>query len=113
MVALKTKLADLCCIVSTEISSTQVVHNVAQNRFELPLPEGTAIATYRPEGARMVFDHTYVPPTLRGRGVAAVLVRAALDEARRQRWQIVPGCSYVAEFVKRHPEYADLVDSLR
>ena len=62
------------------------------------------------KGARVVFDHTLVPDELRGRGIAAKLACAALTEARQQRWRIVPRCSYVAAFIKRHPEFANLVD---
>ena len=68
-----------------------------------------ALLTYVREGGRVVFDHTYVPEQFRGKGVAAALVRAALNEAREQRWRIVPQCSYVAAFIERHPEFASLV----
>jgi predicted GNAT family acetyltransferase len=57
----------------------------------------------------MIFTHTFVPDALRGRGIAAVLVRTALEEARRTGRRVVPRCSYVAEFIQRHPEFRDLV----
>ena len=68
-----------------------------------------ALMSYSRDGGRVVFDHTYVPEQFRGKGVAAALVRAALNEAREQHWQIVPQCSYVAAFIERHPEFASLV----
>lgn len=58
---------------------------------------------------RMVCTHTYVPPELRGRGLAEQLARAALDEARRRHWRVVPACSYVEVFLQRHPEFGDIV----
>ena len=85
------------------------MHIIPSHRFELRLDEGVAYASYRREGGRIVFDHTYVPEALRGKGVAAMVVRAALDEARRQQWKVVPLCSYVAAFIRRNPAYADLV----
>ena len=36
-------------------------------------------------------------------------VRAALDEARRQGLAVVPLCPYVAGWIRRHPEYAELL----
>jgi predicted GNAT family acetyltransferase len=79
-------------------------------RFELSLEGDVAFASCIRAGRRVVFDHTAVPEAFRGKGVAAIVVRAALDEARRQRWRIVPQCSYVAAFIARNPTYADLVE---
>ncbi|MGA3008004.1 MAG: GNAT family N-acetyltransferase [Opitutaceae bacterium] len=87
-----------------------VVHNVERQRFETEVEGQLAFASYVREGPRVVFDHTYVPDALRGRGMAATVTRAALDEARRQRWTIVPRCSFVAGFIERNAEFAALVD---
>jgi len=88
-----------------------VTHNVKLRRFESQVGDTPlAFLSYIHEGERVILDHTFVPDELRGRGVAAVLVRAALDEARQQRWKIVPRCSYVAGFIKRHPEFASLLE---
>ena len=85
-----------------------VRHRPADRRFELQIDGLEAFLAYTHEHDRILLDHTFVPEALRGRGLAAVLVRAALTEARRQGWRIVPRCSYVAEFLRRHPEFADL-----
>jgi predicted GNAT family acetyltransferase len=87
-----------------------VGHQLAEHRFELILEGQVAYLSYTPAGDRMVFDHTYVPEPLRGKGLAAILVRQGLEEARKQNWRVIPSCSYVASFVRRHPEFADLVD---
>lgn len=86
-----------------------VTHNEAEQRFETQVYGELAVCEYQLEGDRMVFTHTYVPPELRGRGVAQKLVRVALDHARAQRRRIVPACSYVAAYVQRHAEYQPLV----
>jgi len=86
------------------------MHNVDQHRFELQVDDHLAYLSYSPGGERVVMDHTYVPEALRGRGLAGALARAALEEARRLGWKIVPQCSFVAMFIARHPEFADLVD---
>ncbi|MEO6848090.1 MAG: phosphoenolpyruvate--protein phosphotransferase [Chthoniobacterales bacterium] len=92
-------------------SSLSATHNVQLQRFELGAGNASAaFLSYTHEGERVIFDHTYVPDELRGRGLATDLVRTALNEARQRRWRIVPRCSYVAGFIKRNPEFADLLD---
>ena len=98
-------------------------HNVARQRFEAQAGESApAFLSYRGEGGRysgtrprregerVILKHTFVPDALRGQGIAADLVRVALEEARQRHWKIVPRCSYVAGFIERHPEFCDLVD---
>jgi len=54
-------------------------------------------------------DHTYVPPEIEGHGIAAALVRRAIDDARAKGWKIRPACSYVEAAFKKHPEWADVL----
>jgi predicted GNAT family acetyltransferase len=56
-------------------------------------------------------DHTYVPDSGRDKGIGKQLATAALAWAREQGLRVIPTCPYVAAFVKRHPEYADLIDT--
>lgn len=86
-------------------------HNVPARRFEVLVGGLLAWLGYSREGPRYVLDHTWVPEELRGRGLAAQLVTAALTEARQRNWRIVPRCSYVAAFLREHPEFSDLVDT--
>ena len=65
--------------------------------------------TYREAAGRVTLIHTEVPPELRGRRLADALARAALDHARQHGLAVRPLCPFVQAFVKRHPEYADLV----
>ncbi|MGH8127887.1 MAG: GNAT family N-acetyltransferase, partial [Gammaproteobacteria bacterium] len=68
-----------------------------------------AFISYQRRADRLVLDHTWVPPEWRGRGIAAGLARVALDYARSESLTVVPECPYVAAFIRRHPEYRDLV----
>lgn len=86
-----------------------VRHNEAEKRFETEIEGGLAVADYKVEGERIIFTHTYVPPDLRGRGLAEKLVRVALEHARAQRLRVVPACSYVEVFIERHPEFKPLL----
>ena len=83
-----------------------VRHNERARRYELDTPHGIAIAVYRDQAGSRVFTHTEVPPADEGHGFGAELVRAALDDTRTQGLRIVPACSFVVAYVRRHPEYA-------
>ena len=61
----------------------------------------------REEGVR-VADHTLVPPEIGGRGIAAALVDALVDDAREQGFKIVPQCSYVEAKFRKNPSWSDL-----
>ena len=63
------------------------------------------IADYRVVGDRVEFPHTEVEPALRGRGIAAQLVGVALADVRAAGRDVVALCSYVADYVRDHPEY--------
>jgi hypothetical protein len=84
-----------------------VRHNEAQSRYELDTEHGTALAVYRQQGDRRVFVHTETPPADEGRGVASRLIKAALDDSRAAGFKLVPACSFVVAYVRRHPEYSD------
>jgi len=57
--------------------------------------------------AQRVFYHTEVSEAFGGRGLATILVKEALDDARAQGKKIVGVCPLVAAFLKKHPEYSD------
>lgn len=87
-----------------------VTHNENRWRFEANIADApVAYLSYTREGDRTVLEHTFVPNELRGKEIASNLVRAALEEARQRRWSVIPRCSYVAAFIKRNPQFADLV----
>ena len=55
------------------------------------------------------FFHTYVPPELRGRGIADEIVRHALDDAERRGMKVIPSCWFVRVYIQRHSRYQPLV----
>lgn len=87
-----------------------VHHDPDARRLHTRVEGHEAELRYSLRGGRMVIDHTGVPDAIGGRGIAGILVKAALDLARARGWRVVPACSYSAAYVQRHPEYADLVD---
>jgi uncharacterized protein len=86
-----------------------VRHNVAEHRFEAEVDGRLSVADYAMKDGNMVMTHTFVPPELRGRGIAEKLVRAALEHAQRDQLHVVPACSYVDVFIQRHREFQSLV----
>lgn len=89
--------------------SDAVTHNPQGECFELVLPEGRAECRYRRQGGVLVLVHTEVPRALEGRGLAGRVVQAALDWARANGLRVRPACSYVAAYMRRHPETQDLL----
>jgi len=87
----------------------EVKHNHVANRFEAMVDGHLAVADYVLDGERMILTHTFVPPQLRGRGIAEKLVQPALEWARAEKRLVVPSCSYVAAYIQRHPEYQSLL----
>ena len=95
-----------------EITRTdEVTHG--EYRAELPEAGRAAVLTWRSlgdaRGKTRVANHTFVPPELRGRGIAQQLVEALVADARAQGFTIVPQCSYVEVLFRRHPEWSDLL----
>ena len=87
----------------------EVRHNAAAKRYEAVVDGHLSVCEYELAGDNMIFTHTLVPPELRGRGIAEKLVRAALADARAAGRKVNPACSYVAVFIERHREFADLL----
>ena len=87
----------------------QVVHDPAAGRLEMRTEIGTAELQYTRAGDTIDLVHTHVPPALEGRGFASALARAALDYARGEHLKVIPTCPFVRGYLRRHPEYSDLV----
>ena len=90
-------------------SPINVRHNKAAERFEADLDGHLARADYRIVGDVMQIFHTEVPVAFEGRGIAAALVTAAVDYARENGLKVLPACSYVRGYMRRHPEARSLL----
>lgn len=89
----------------------QVRHEPPASRFVIDVDGHACEAAYRMIDGVMWLTHTEVHPALQGQGIAAVLVRAALDHARAQGLKVRPACSYVQAYMRRHPDTQDLLDA--
>lgn len=88
-----------------------VSHNEKEGRFECDVDGGTALCAYRRDGDRIVLTHTEVPPEAEGGGVASKLVASALAYARENELKVVPQCAFAVGYVRRHPEWEDVVET--
>lgn len=91
------------------MSEPAVTHDATARRYSLAVDCTAAVLDYTLAAGVVTFTHTFVPPELRGRGLAEVLVRHGLADARAGGRKVVPQCSYVARFIERHAEYQDLL----
>lgn len=88
---------------------TIVTHDSAQSRFTAIVDGVLCVLDYQLHNGAMAIVHTGVPSQVGGRGIAADLTKVALDTARANGWKVRPLCSYAAVYVRRHPEYNDLL----
>ena len=94
----------------TALAAT-VRDNEAAHRYELLVGEELAgELIYRARDRVVTLIHTEVAPQLEGHGLGEQLVAHALDDIRSRRLRIVPLCPFVGAYLRRHPEYEDLVE---
>lgn len=89
----------------------KVRHDEDQQRYVLEINgQDLGFAQYHEEGERQVFTHTEIDDSLAGQGMGGILVRKSLDDARRRGKRIVPVCEFIAAYVKKHPDWNDIVE---
>lgn len=77
-----------------------IEHDVSGNRFVASIDGHEAVLEYRRlDASTLDYTRTFVPPQLRGRGIATELVRHALAYAAREELTVVPSCSFVAHVI--------------
>ncbi len=86
-----------------------VLNNEADNRFEVRTGNDIAWIDYDRSGNQITFTHTEVPEAFEGKGIGKGLVTAALDFARGEDLEVIPRCRFIASYIKRNPEYLELV----
>jgi len=87
-----------------------VQDNPDDSRYELLLDDRVVgEILYRLTPDHMVLIHTEVLPSLENKGLGARLVAGALNDIRARGLRVVPFCPFVRSYIRRHPDYADLV----
>jgi len=86
----------------------EVKHSKEERKFYGEIDGIEAHLMYSEPGEDILnYYHTFVPPELRGRGIAGKLVLAALEYARENNKKVIPSCSFVYAFLQRNKEYSD------
>ena len=88
---------------------SNVRENNSLHRFEMDVEGRVAFITYRRDAGVVSLDHTEVPPALSGRGAGSALVRGALELASARGYKVIPHCSFILSFMRRHPEFHELL----
>ncbi|MDI2124862.1 GNAT family N-acetyltransferase [Yinghuangia seranimata] len=93
-------------------SSTTVADNPDKSRYEITVEgdaEPAGFAEYFLHGDEIAFIHTEIDPKFGGQGLGGVLARGALDSARERGLGVLPYCPFIRGWIRKHPEYTDLV----
>jgi uncharacterized protein len=91
-----------------------IVDDKEQSRYEAQLGDETvAIADYVKAPDSISFTHTETFTGHKGQGLAGKLIDRALRDAREEGLEVMPFCSYVSDYIRRNPEFLDLVPAER
>jgi predicted GNAT family acetyltransferase len=97
-------------MTATDGDSVEVVDEPARQRYEARIGDRVAGFTdYRAVRGRVILIHTEVDALFEGRGIGSRLASGALDDIRARGLKVTVKCPFIAAFLKRHPEYLDLV----
>lgn len=94
----------------TAMTDIQIKDNAEQHRYEAFI--GTELAGYCEYNLltdAILFSHTEVLEAHEGKGVGSALAKHVLDAARRNALHVIPVCQFIAGYIRKHREYADLV----
>lgn len=88
-----------------------VSDNPGENRYEGRLDgQVVAFSEYTLPNPNVIkFLHTEVDPAFEGQGLGSVLASSALDDVRRRGLRVVARCPFIAAYIRRHRDYADLL----
>ena len=89
--------------------NSEVTHNPEEHRFELTVDGHLAVLNYIMMDDIMIFTHTSVPSEVEGGNVGVKLAQTGLEYARENGLGVRSKCWFVSKYLKRHPEYQDLV----
>jgi uncharacterized protein len=94
--------------------AAEIVDDKEQSRYEAHLGgETIAIADYVKGPGTVSFTHTETFAGHKGQGHAGRLIDRALRDAADEGLEVVPFCSFVADYIDAHREFARLVPADR
>lgn len=91
------------------LEDIQLIDHKEIHHYEFWLDKHKSFIDYKLKGDTIYLIHTEVPKELEGKGVAATLVKKVFNDIESRKLKLVPLCSYIQIFLKRHPEWNHLV----
>lgn len=55
-------------------------------------------------------DHTFVDPSMRGRGIASLLMEEVYKHAKEHNYTVVNTCPYAVNWFKKHTDKQDVLN---
>lgn len=86
-----------------------LIDNTSEQRYEIDAEGHKAYIEYTRQPGMIILSHTFVPKPLEGKGIGSELVRMVLEEVKSKDWQVVPQCDFIAIYIRRHPEWEELI----
>lgn len=88
----------------------EVINDKQGSRFVMNVDEHEVYVLYAEGKDTIDLYSTYTPPQLRGQGLAAVVVKAALEYAKGKNLKVIAGCWYVRKFIDENQQYHNLIN---
>jgi uncharacterized protein len=105
--------ATVAGVTITDKTGAPTTVTAEAGRFTIAVEGKTVgLIDYLDRDGQRIFPHTEVQPAYEGRGLATILVAEALAATRDAGLRIVSECSMVTGYLAKHPEFAELVDSV-
>ncbi|MBI1782652.1 MAG: N-acetyltransferase [Sphingobacteriales bacterium] len=95
-----------------EYQQLELVKNTTLNRFEMKVGENLAIIEYKELPGKIALLHTEVEPALEGKGAATAIIEKTLDYIEKNNLKLIPLCPLVVAYIKRHPEWNRIVETI-
>ncbi len=93
-----------------DADSIVVTDQPGRQRYEIAVDGQLAgFVQYRRRANVVDLVHTEIDPTFESHGLGGRLARDTLDDLARRGLQIIVTCPFIAEYIRRHPAYAELV----
>jgi predicted GNAT family acetyltransferase len=92
-----------------KLQDLELRDNKSEQALELWVDGKRSFIGYEIEGDKIYLMHTEVPEDQTGEGIAAELVEKSFNYLEANNLSVVPACSYVRTFLKRHPDWNRIV----
>lgn len=87
----------------------ELINNEDIHNFEMFVDDQRAFIDYKTKDNKIYLVHTEVPKELQGQGVAEALVEKTFNYIEKHKLILVPLCSYIQAFLKKHPAWDRLL----